>query len=142
MVDAARHQHRSVALLVPPMQRHRIRATALPSENLDPRLASALNLLWHSHFTIPDLAARVGLSAPRLRTLARAQVGMPLTRWRAWAQLRRAAEALQAGRSPAEAAITAGFADQPHFTRRLREMMGITPAAVRPLLCPQSRRAT
>jgi methylphosphotriester-DNA--protein-cysteine methyltransferase len=59
-----------------------------------------------------------------------------------WVRLRRAAEALRAGQSLADAAITAGFADQAHLTRRMREMMGLTPAAVLPVLRGHSRRAT
>jgi AraC-like DNA-binding protein len=183
MVDASGTVHRAVALLVPPMARHRMLATAdlltffvephcvfadrlrerhpagitaVPdlrglreedigagtSSALDPRLVAALDALRDRGVPMPDLAAMVGLSPQRLRALARQQVGMPLTRWRVWARLRRAAEALRAGESPAAAAVTAGFADQAHLTRRMREMMGLTPAAVLPVLRGQSRRAT
>ena len=74
--------------------------------------------------SLPSLAAKVGLSPQRLRALAQSQLGMPLARWRVWTRLRRAAEALQNGQSLADAAITAGFADQAHLTRQMREMMG------------------
>ncbi|MBN6054762.1 helix-turn-helix transcriptional regulator [Nonomuraea sp. RK-328] len=118
------------------------RAGVHPSGELDPRLVEALNTLRDRSVPMPALAAMVGLSPQRLRALARHQVGMPLTRWRVWARLRRAAEAMRAGRSPADAAIMAGFADQAHLTRRMREMMGLTPAAVLLHLRGQSRRAT
>ncbi|MFI9550722.1 helix-turn-helix domain-containing protein [Nonomuraea endophytica] len=122
---------------------------AHPSGDLDPRLQAAMRTLAdqdatrapdstatrpHATDSLPALAAEVGLSPQRLRALARLQLGMPLSRWRIWVRLRRAAEAMRAGQSPAAAAITGGFADQAHFTRRLREMMGLTPAAVAPLL--------
>lgn len=113
-----------------------------PSAELDPRLLQALDLLRDNSFAIPELAATVGLSAQRLRALARTQLDMPLARWRIWARLRRAAAAMQAGRSVADAAAAGGFADQAHFTRQLREMLGLTPAAVQRLLCAESRRAT
>lgn len=113
-----------------------------PSSKLDPRLVDALDTLRDRSVPMPDLAAMVGLSPQRLRALARRQVGMPLARWRVWARLRRAAEALQADQSLAEAAITAGFADQAHLTRRMREMMGVTPASVLPVLRGHTRRAT
>lgn len=112
------------------------------SEALDPRLVSALNALGDSDIPLPSVAAEVGLSPQRLRALARQQLGMPLARWRVWTRLRRAAEALQGGRSLADAAIAAGFADQAHLTRQMREMMGLTPAALLPIVRPHSLRAT
>jgi AraC-like DNA-binding protein len=101
-----------------------------------------LNAMSDFNASMPSLAADVGLSPQRLRALARDQLGMPLARWRVWTRLRRAAEALQAGQSLADAANTAGFADQAHLTRQMREMMGLTPAVVVPLLRGQSLRAT
>lgn len=113
-----------------------------PSPELDSRLAEALALLNDHSVSLLVVAERVGLSAPRLRALARHQLGMPLTRWRMWTRLRRAALALQAGQALAQAAVTAGFADQAHLTRQMREMMGMTPAAVLPLLRHHSLEAT
>ena len=112
------------------------------SDELDPRLVLALNTLADSGIPLPSLAAQVGLSPQRLRALARQQLGMPLARWRVWSRLRRAAEALQGGQSLADAAITAGFADQAHLTRQMREMMGLTPAALLPIVSRHSLRAT
>jgi AraC-like DNA-binding protein len=186
MIDVAGVRHRAAALVVAPMARHRILASAdvltyfvepqhvfadhlrrrhgsgvtaapelcdlredaieqagsRPSSDLDPRLVDALNILGASSIPIPAVAATVGVSPQRLRALARSQVGMSLARWRVWSQLRRAAAALQAGESPAEAALVAGFADQAHLTRQMREMMGLTPAMVLPILRGQSLRAT
>lgn len=115
---------------------------APPSGGLDPRLVRALEMLRDGDTPIPGLAAAVGLSPQRLRGLARQQVGMPLPRWRVWMRLGRAAEAMRAGQSPAAAAVTAGFADQAHLTRQMREMMGLTPAVVLAALRGQSRPAT
>ncbi|MFC4070233.1 helix-turn-helix domain-containing protein [Actinoplanes subglobosus] len=115
---------------------------APPSGNLDPRLVRALEMLRDGDARITGLAAAVGLSPQRLRGLARQQVGMPLPRWRVWMRLGRAAEAMRAGQSPAAAAVTAGFADQAHLTRQMREMMGLTPAVVLAALRGQSRPAT
>ncbi|WP_432875777.1 helix-turn-helix domain-containing protein [Kribbella sp. CA-245084] len=97
------------------------------SDSFDPRLAEAMEL-WQ--LPMPEVAARVGISPQRLRAVARETLGMPLARWRVWARLRRAAEALAAGQALADAAVTAGFADQAHLSRWMREMMGITPAEV------------
>ena len=186
VVDAADVTHRAQALVVPPMQRHCLLATAdvltyfvephcafadrlrehygdgitvapdltglgeddvrpagiRGSDDLDPRLVDALNTLADSDIALPDLASDLGLSPQRLRALARQQLGMPLARWRVWTRLRRAAEALQHGRSLADAAIEAGFADQAHLTRQMREMMGLTPAALLPIVRSHSMQAT
>jgi AraC-like DNA-binding protein len=184
MVDADGLRHQGAALVVTPLARHRILASAelliyyiephcafadslrqrhgsgvtmapelgdlreddigpaglRASSDLDPRLVEALNILRVNNIPIPTVAAMVGLSPQRLRALARSQLGMPLTRWRVWSRLRRAAEALQAGRSLADAAVVAGFADQAHLTRQMREMMGHTPAEVLPMLRGQACR--
>jgi AraC-like DNA-binding protein len=120
-----------------------VRLGGRPSSALDPRLVEAMHIVTASSgLSMSDLAARVGLSPPRLRALAREQLGMPLARWRVWARLRGTAEALRVGQSVADAAATGGFADQAHLTRWMREMMGVTPAAVLPVLRAHSRRPT
>ncbi|GJF32120.1 hypothetical protein KNE206_48200 [Kitasatospora sp. NE20-6] len=110
------------------------RAGALRSGELDPRLRAAVEALTRSSVPLPVLAAQIGLSPQRLRALAGQQLGMPLARWRIWRRLVRAAGALREGQSLAEAALTGGFADQAHFSRQMREMTGLTPSAVLPLL--------
>ncbi|MFJ8477076.1 helix-turn-helix domain-containing protein [Kitasatospora sp. NPDC094011] len=125
-------------------------AGMLPSTEVDTRLWAALEALTDHQAAIPGLAARVGLSPQRLRALARRQLGVPLARWRIWQRLARAAEALGEGCTLAEAALVAGFADQAHFSRQMREMTGLTPSEVLPALRAQqvrpdrtySRRAT
>ena len=112
------------------------------SDELDARLVLALNALADSDIALPAVAAQVGLSPQRLRALAREQLGMPLARWRVWTRLRRAAEAVQGGQTLADAASAAGFSDQAHFSRQMREMMGLTPAALLPIVRNQSLRAT
>ncbi|MFE9105494.1 helix-turn-helix domain-containing protein [Actinomadura geliboluensis] len=105
-----------------------------PSSELDGRLLEAMRTLLDEQTSMPALAAQVGLSPQRLRALARTELGMPLTRWRIWRRLARSAEALREGRPLSVAALAGGFADQAHFTREMRRMMGLTPAeAVRAL---------
>src|SRR5882757_599238 len=131
IVDASGIQHRAAALVVAPMEPHSLFADRLrerhgtgisaapelrdlreddvrpagvrPSSQLDPRLVQTLKALSDRSASLPSLAADVGLSPQRLRALARHQLGMPLARWRVWTRLRRAAEALQAAQSLAEA---------------------------------------
>ncbi|MGW4407272.1 helix-turn-helix domain-containing protein [Nonomuraea sp. NPDC004702] len=112
----------------------RLAAEPRPSRALDPRLVIAMEALTSRNLLVADAAAQAGLSPQRLRALARLQLGMPLARWRIWRRLTRAARALADGRSIAEAALDGGFADQAHFHRQLRDMLGLTPATVLPLL--------
>lgn len=105
-----------------------------PSRDLDPRLVTAMDTLADKRVPMQNLAESVGLSPQRLRALAHRQLGMPLARWRIWHCLGRSATALRAGETLADAAIAGGFADQAHLTRRMREMMGLTPSVVLPLL--------
>ncbi|MFI2073541.1 MULTISPECIES: AraC family transcriptional regulator [Streptomyces] len=181
MLDASGTCHRDVALIVPPMVRHRMLAAtslrvffvdphcafadrlrercgddvngitaapdlselreehvrpagARPSSRIDGRLLAAMDALADRSVPMPRLAEEVGLSPQRLRALARHQLGMPLARWRIWQRLIRAAEALREGQSLADAAITGGFADQAHLNRQMRDMMGLTPSVLRPIL--------
>ncbi|WP_244501289.1 AraC family transcriptional regulator [Streptomyces sp. TP-A0874] len=163
--------HRGAVLVVPPMTRHHLlpdedlltvfvepqcdladhlRALcgqgepdvpARPSGALDPRLRTAMDAALAREVPIPELAALAGLSPQRLRALARHQLGMPLSRWRMWARLRRTVEALGDGHSLSDAAVAGGFADQAHLTRRMRELMGVTPGSVLPVLRHQLRDA-
>jgi AraC-like DNA-binding protein len=110
------------------MPRERIGAMFEPPQAIDPRLTQALDALATVD-SIAELAATVGLSAPRLRALVREQIGVPLVHLRRWQRLRRALEFLGDG-SVASAAIRAGFADQPHFTRVSRQLLGRTPGTL------------
>ncbi|MFI6921300.1 helix-turn-helix domain-containing protein [Nonomuraea spiralis] len=102
---------------------------------LDPRLRAAMEALAAGgNLPISRAAEAAGLSPQRLRALARLHLGMPLARWRIWRRLTHAAHALAEGRSIAEAALDGGFADQAHFHRQLRDMLGLTPGTVLPLL--------
>jgi AraC-like DNA-binding protein len=109
---------------------------------LDQRLVEAMTILASEDVALPAVAAMVGLSPQRLRALARMQLGIPLARWRMWSRLRRAAEQLQAGQSLADAADASGFADQAHLTRQMREMMGLTPKTIAPVVRRHGALAT
>lgn len=97
--------------------------------SIDERVKKALAYLVDATGprTIARAATDVGLSPSRLRALAQAQFGVPLTAWLAWRRLERAGKAIAAGASLAEAAFDAGFADQAHLSRTTRQVFGITP---------------
>jgi AraC-like DNA-binding protein len=73
------------------------------------------------------LAGEVGISPSRLRNIAHAEIGVPLTQLRLWSRLARAILWLPYGPTTAAAAAAAGFADQAHFTRTARRFLGRTP---------------
>ncbi|MFF5211207.1 helix-turn-helix domain-containing protein [Streptosporangium sp. NPDC000396] len=98
--------------------------------HLDPRVLHALRTCPHRE-DLSQIAGDVGLSPARLRALVRASVGIPLARLRRWARLK-AAVATLAHASVADAAATAGFADQAHLTRTARDLIGRTPRSLRP----------
>lgn len=99
---------------------------------LDPRVADAARAMFHhrSPTTLADLAAELGLSPSRLRTLVRDCLGVPLTALRQWARLHRVVADLP-DTPIASAAIGNGFADQAHLTRTSRRMLGRTPSSLR-----------
>lgn len=100
---------------------------------IDPRLKLALHAL-DGELSLADLAAHAGLSAPRLRALAQAELGAPLAHWRLWLRLETALLRLRAGEGLAIAAAEAGFADQSHLNRAMSRFFGITPLTVARLL--------
>lgn len=101
------------------------------TETHDPRLSDALASLTADRHpgAVARAALAAGLSAGRLRALARTQLHMPLSQWILWQKLGRASRAIAAGQGLAEAAITGGFADQAHLNRIMRRMFGVTPGA-------------
>lgn len=97
---------------------------------LDPRVLTALSFLRSepgAPGAVGRAAAAAGLSAPRLRELAKEELGVALSQWLLWQKLGRASRALAAGTGLAEAAAEGGFADQAHFARTMKRMFGVTP---------------
>ena len=56
--------------------------------------------------------------------------GMSYSAMKAIERARKATQLLRAGVSPSDAAFEAGFFDQPHLTRSLRNLIGLTPARI------------
>jgi AraC-like DNA-binding protein len=103
---------------------------ALPNAPLplDQRLAQALALLQHDDGKqlIRIVAQKVGLSAARLRVIAKRDLGVSLSDWMIWRKLERAGHLLAQGSTIANAAHGGGFADQSHLARVMRRHFGIT----------------
>lgn len=76
-------------------------------------------------------AKAAGLSEARLRALAKAQLGAPVSQLLLWRKLQAASRAMAHGETLSAAAMAGGFADQAHLTRTMRRMFGITPSFAR-----------
>lgn len=79
--------------------------------------------------TLEKLAEELGTSPFALLRAFRDAYGMPPHTWLTDARVRRARGLLDAGVTPAEAAVAVGFADQPHLNRHFTRMVGVPPGA-------------
>ncbi|WP_060953757.1 AraC family transcriptional regulator [Streptomyces hygroscopicus] len=87
------------------------------------------------------LAEAAGCSRFALYRAFRAEYGMAPSDFQRQLRLRRARGLLIAGRSAAEAAAGAGFADQSHFHRWFVRCFGVTPGTFQRAVGPDSPRA-
>jgi AraC-like DNA-binding protein len=100
----------------PPPLDHRRVATA----------AAALRADW----TVHDAAGRAELSVRQLERLFRDAYGLSPVRYRRILRFRRSVKALREGETLAGAAVVAGYADQPHFSREVLDLMGHPPSGL------------
>jgi AraC-like DNA-binding protein len=90
---------------------------------------------------VSDVAAAVGLTRRRLERDFRREIGLPPGAVARTARLQRSLTAMLRGAPPTDAAATGGFADQPHLTRTMRDLVGLTPAAFRAFVQDITRQA-
>ncbi|MFJ2006420.1 AraC family transcriptional regulator [Streptomyces chartreusis] len=79
--------------------------------------------------SLEQLAADLDTSPFALLRAFRDVYGMPPHIWLTDARVRRARRLLDAGVSPAEAALVVGFTDQPHLNRHFARIIGVPPGA-------------
>jgi AraC-like DNA-binding protein len=78
--------------------------------------------------TLHELARLTGLSPHHLNRSFCRKIGMPPHAYQLQVRISRAKSALRAGSSIARVASAMGFADQSHFTRVFKRLVGDTPA--------------
>ena len=79
---------------------------------------------------LKDLAGQTGLSASRFGRAFKLSMGVSPHRWQMNLRVLEAQEMLRDGkRSQAEIALATGFAEQSHFSRVFREVVGMPPGA-------------
>jgi len=83
---------------------------------------------YAEELTIEEIAATARLSRYYLMRAFRHSVGLPIHAYQLQLRVERAKEMLASGRPVVEVALEVGFADQAHFTKRFRSLVGLTPA--------------
>jgi len=119
----------------PSLIRHCVQALtpgAPPARRLDERVTKVLGRIRSSdelRISLGMAADMAFLSPSRFAHLFKQQMGLPFSRYMLWRKLTRAMLAVGSGRSIADAAHAADFADSAHLTRTFHQMFGITPSA-------------
>ena len=80
-------------------------------------------------WTVADVARWTGEATRSLRERAHREIGLSPKRTLRVLRLHSALHARRYGRSWAQVAYAAGYADQAHLTRELRALLGETPSA-------------
>ncbi|QNP65648.1 AraC family transcriptional regulator [Streptomyces genisteinicus] len=81
--------------------------------------------------SLEELAQELGAGPFALLRAFKAAYGLPPHTWLTDARVRRARRLLDAGSTPAEAAVAVGFTDQPHLNRHFTRIVGVPPGAYR-----------
>ncbi len=85
--------------------------------------------------SLTELADQVNFSRYYLLRIFRNTVGMPPHRYQETVRVQHAQRLLTEGESLAQVAYQVGFASQSHFTRRFKEIIGLTPGAYARQVC-------
>ncbi len=91
------------------------------------RLRDLLDDRLTESFTIAEAAHLLGVHPSHLVRAFSQAYGLPPHRYLTGRRVDRARHLLLEGRTPAEAAVEAGFHDQSHLTRHFRRVLGTTP---------------
>lgn len=92
------------------------------------RVRAILDEQYACELAIGDLAASVGLSSFFLMRRFREEVGLPIHAYQIQRRIEEAKRLLAQGAPIVETALQVGFADQSHFTKRFKSVVGATPA--------------
>jgi AraC-like DNA-binding protein len=103
----------------------------IPASETDIRLASAAAELGRGG-SVQAAAERAGVSERQLERLFETQLGIRPKLFSRILRLRRAIALSGKGAALADAAITAGYADQSHFNRDVQSFMAGAPSAILP----------
>ena len=85
---------------------------------------------WTGEVRVDDVADALGMTRQHLARGFRREVGITPKQLARIARMQRAAAALRRGGDLARLAAELGYFDQSHFSRELRDLAGVTPAAL------------
>jgi AraC-like DNA-binding protein len=106
---------------------------APPARQMDPRVSTVLHQIQRAdelRISLESAADLACLSPSRFAHLFKQQMGLPFRRYVLWRKLTRAMVAIGGGRTIADAAHGADFADAAHLTRTFYQMVGMAPSAL------------
>ena len=115
------------------VERHAETPGAAGADRADRGTAARIRDYLESHcaeeIRLADLARIASLSPYHLSRVFRRAYGLAPHAYQIQARIGRARVLLRAGLSPAQVAVRTGFADQSHFHRRFKSVVGVTPGA-------------
>lgn len=113
-----------------------MRTLGIPGKNyytLDNRCKDVINIVKQiplNQLTIPFLAEHVFLSESRLSHLFKEEVGISISSYLVHEKIRKAFRLIFKGNTLTDAAIEAGFSSSSHFSRCVREKLGMSPSMI------------
>ncbi len=118
--------------------RHAGVTTEAPAPDAPRQVRRAMDFMaanLEADLSLEDVAAVAGLSRFQLVRAFRRATGCTPHAYLMERRLAAAKARLRAGEPPAEVAAAVGLYDQPHFTRRFKQLYGITPGAYQAGVC-------
>lgn len=80
--------------------------------------------------SVASTAKSLGLSPSRLRAITKQAISIPLSKWAVWQKAELASKHMVGGECLSQSAVMGGFSDQAHFTKSLRQMIGVKPSSI------------
>lgn len=91
------------------------------------QVVASIKQSFQENLPVSALAAMAELSVPRLVQLFKLQTGVPIRRYRLWHRLYESVLSIGRGENLTDAALNAGFSDQPHYINYFCSMWGVSP---------------
>jgi AraC-like DNA-binding protein len=105
----------------------RVRAWRLDERDAVRRAREYIDAHFDTDVSLSQLSAFANLSPFYFARAFRKAVGLPPHAYLEAARIRKARELIDSGVAIADTAVAVGYADQSHFTRRFKRVLGITP---------------